>query len=377
MNAPIAKGSAFFALLLLGNLGAPIVHPAGQVAAQEDAFRARLSPMPVNAASLNSITGVGQVRATLEGSQLTVTGSYRGMSSPATAVHIHIALPGLHGPVAHALEVSNAPEGEISGSVVLTGDQMASLRAQSLYVQVHSQGNPGGELRGWIYDIETIGEEPANLESESLTVADLMRDFVPITDEMLRDPDPADWPMLRRNYYAHSYSPLEEIDRDNVDQLQLEWIWSMHQGGSEPGPIAYGGVIYLINSNNIVQALDGRTGDLIWETASGPESGQDMRNIAIYGTNIIQATNDSRIVALDARSGEQVWETRVANDSLGFMFSSGPDRGGREDPAGAGRVLPVYRGGLLPNRSRCEYGREAVGVEPHRPGRRARGGYLG
>ncbi len=331
------------ALLITGTLGVPVLAHQGQVAAQANSFRARLSPMPVNAATLNSITGVGQVRVTLQGNQLTVTGSYQGMSSAATVAHIHQGFPGLHGPVAHALEVFSVPAGEIGGTVELTDGQVAALRGQSLYVQIHSQGNPTGELRGWIYDIETIGEEPANLEAESLTVADLIRDFLPVTDEMLRDPDPADWPMLRRNYLAHSYSPLDQIDRDNVGELQLEWIWSMHEGGSEPGPIVYDGVIYLINSSNIVQALDARTGDLIWETASGPENGQDMRNIAIYGTNIIHATTDSRLVALDARSGEQVWETRVANDSLGFQFSSGPivaDGKIIQGQAGCARYIP-------------------------------------
>ena len=162
------------------------------------------------------------------------------------------------------------------------------------------------------------------MEQLSLTVADLMRDFVPITDEMLRDPDSADWPMMRRDYHAHSYSPLAQINRDNVGDLRLEWMWSMYEGGSEPGPIVYDGVIYLMNPGNIIQALDGRTGDLIWETQDGPENGQDMRSIALYGTNVIHAATDSRLVALDARTGEQIWETQVANDSLGFSFSSGP-----------------------------------------------------
>ena len=165
--------------------------------------------------------------------------------------------------------MSASPQGEISGTVELTSEQVAALQTQSLYVQIHSEGNPGGELRGWIFDVETIGEQPDNMGSESLTVADLMRDFVPVTDEMLRDPDPADWPMIRRDYSAHSYSPLDQIDRGNVGNLRLEWIWNMHEGSSEPAPLVYGGVIYLINPGNVIQALDGRTGDLIWEHATG------------------------------------------------------------------------------------------------------------
>jgi alcohol dehydrogenase (cytochrome c) len=199
---------------------------------------------------------------------------------------------------------------------------LAALRNESLYVQVHTERNPNGELRGWIYDTDVIGEVAANMEPTSLTVDDLMRDFVPVTDEMLRNPDPADWPMMRGNYHAHSYSALDEIDVSNVGDLQLEWVWNMHDGSSEPAPLVYGGVIYLINPGNVIQALDGRTGDLIWEhDSSDPEDNQDMRGIAIWGDKIIQATTDARIVALDARTGEQVWETVIQE---GNSNSSGP-----------------------------------------------------
>ena len=305
-------------VVVLSLLGAAL---SSQASAQATSFRARLSPLPVNGRTVTSITGVGQVRATLSGTRLSVTGSFSGMSSPATAAHIHLGPPGRPGAVAQPLTVTNAAQGRISGTLDLTAAQVASLRSQSLYVQVHSEGNASGELRGWIFDLATIGSEPSNLESASLTVADLMRDFVPVTDEMLRNPDPADWPMMRANYYAHSYSALDQINAGNVGGLQLEWVWNMNEGGSEPAPIAYDGVIYLINPGDVIQALDGRTGDLIWEHDSSPDERQDMRNIAIYGDKIIQGTTDARLVALDARTGDQVWEQVIQE---GNSNSSGP-----------------------------------------------------
>ena len=322
MNARIARESVLFlALLLGGTLGGPALSSSGQVSAQADSFRARLSPLPVSGRTVRTITGVGQIRATLDGNRLTVTGTYRGMSSPATAAHLHFGAPGRPGAVAQPLEVTTSPEGEVSGTAELTDQQVDALQAQSLYVQIHSEDNPAGELRGWIFSIETIGEVAANMESESLTVADLMRDFVPVTDQMLRNPDPADWPMMRGNYQAQSYSALGQINAGNVGGLQLEWVWNMHDGNSEPAPLVYGGVIYLINPGNVIQALDGRTGDLIWEHESGPENTQDMRGIAIYEDKIIQATTDARLVALDARTGELVWETVIQE---GNSNSSGP-----------------------------------------------------
>jgi len=290
-------------------------------AAAQTTYRARLSPLPVDGRSVNTITGVGQVRATLTGNRLTLTGSYRGTSTPATGAHLHMAPPGQHGPVSAPLQV-NASTGEISGAVTLSAEQLAALRGSALYVQVHTEGNPGGELRGWIFDTATIGDVAANMEPTSLTVADLERDFVPITDDMLANPDPADWPMIRGNYLAHSFSALDQIDAGNVGALQLEWVWTMHDGNSEPAPIVYGGVVYLINPGNVIQALDARTGDLIWEhDSSDPDDSQDMRGIAIWQDKIIQSTTDGRIVALDARNGEQLWETTIQE---GNSNSSGP-----------------------------------------------------
>ena len=322
MNARIARESALvLALLLGGTIGGPALASSGRVSAQVGSFRARLSPLPVSGRTVRTITGLGQVRATLDGNRLTVTGTYQGMSSPATAAHLHFGAPGRPGPLAQPLEVTTSPEGEVTGTAELTDQQVDALQAQSLYVQIHSEDNPAGELRGWIFSTETFGEVAANIESESITVANLTRDFVPATDQRLVNPDPADWPMMRGNYQAHSYSPLAQIDAGNVGGLQLEWVWSMNDGNSEPAPLVYGGVIYLINPGNVIQALDGRTGDLIWEHESGPENTQDMRGIAIYEDKIIQATTDARLVALDARTGDLVWETVIQE---GNSNSSGP-----------------------------------------------------
>ncbi len=322
MNARIARESALvLALLLGGTIGGPALASSGRVSAQVGSFRARLSPLPVSGRTVRTITGLGQVRATLDGNRLTVTGTYQGMSSPATAAHLHFGAPGRPGPLAQPLEVTTSPEGEVTGTAELTDQQVGALQAQSLYVQIHSEDNPAGELRGWIFSTETFGEVAANIESESITVANLTRDFVPATDQRLVNPDPADWPMMRGNYQAHSYSPLAQIDAGNVGGLQLEWVWSMNDGNSEPAPLVYGGVIYLINPGNVIQALDGRTGDLIWEHESGPENTQDMRGIAIYEDKIIQATTDARLVALDARTGDLVWETVIQE---GNSNSSGP-----------------------------------------------------
>jgi alcohol dehydrogenase (cytochrome c) len=160
-----------------------------------------------------------------------------------------------------------------------------------------------------------------------LTVEGVVKDFVPITDAMLRDPDPDDWLMIRGNYRAWSFSPLDDINLDNVGELRLQWAWAMTEGGrSQPAPIVHDGVLYLLNIGNIVQALNAATGELIWEQHLGPsiEAGA-MRGVAIYGSNVFVGTSDARIVALDARTGELVWDTTIGDRiEGGYSNSSGP-----------------------------------------------------
>ena len=54
-----------------------------------------------------------------------------------------------------------------------------------------------------------------------------VKNYVPVTDAMLRNPDPADWLMLRHDYKATYYSPLNQITTQNVNDLRLVWTWAM------------------------------------------------------------------------------------------------------------------------------------------------------
>ena len=72
--------------------------------------------------------------------------------------------------------------------------------------------------------------------------------------------------MLRHDYSATSFSPLTQITSGNVSRLQLAWTWPMRDGGTnQPAPIVYNGTMFLANTGGVLQALDARTGRLIWE----------------------------------------------------------------------------------------------------------------
>ena len=119
--------------------------------AQSETFRARLSPMPTTPQTVDTITGEGEVILTLSGNTLTVSGKFMGMNSAATMAHVHNGPPAQPGPVVHQLEITKMPGGEISATLELSDEQVTALRSNELYIQVHSETNPPGELRGWIF----------------------------------------------------------------------------------------------------------------------------------------------------------------------------------------------------------------------------------
>lgn len=163
-----------------------------------------------------------------------------------------------------------------------------------------------------------------------VTVAGEVKNYVPVTDEMLVHPDPRDWLMVRGNYQAWNHSALTQITRENVKDLKLAWVWAMNEGlANEPSPIVHDGIMYLANPDNLVQALDARTGDLIWENRvrpAGIKAGGTgaTRNIAIYQDKVFLATTDAHLAALDARTGKTVWDVLIADNRLGYSNSSGP-----------------------------------------------------
>ena len=148
-------------------------------------------------------------------------------------------------------------------------------------------------------------------------------DFVPVTDAVLQEPDPADWLMWRRTLDAWGYSPLDQIDRENVGDLRMVWSRALHTGSQQGTPLVYDGVLYMPNPRDTIQALDAATGDLLWEyRRPRPDDlhehvytalGEANRNIAIYGSLLIGTSADGYAYAVDATTGRLAWETQVVD----------------------------------------------------------------
>ena len=128
----------------------PMVAGGLQASGQSRTFTARLSPVPITVAMQDAVAGVGSVTATLTGNRLTIDGKFEGLRSPVTVARIHMAPRAMRGPAIADLKVSSGTSGTLSGSVELTGDQRQALEKSALYIQVHSERAPEGNLWGWL-----------------------------------------------------------------------------------------------------------------------------------------------------------------------------------------------------------------------------------
>ncbi|GAA0271750.1 PQQ-binding-like beta-propeller repeat protein [Alteraurantiacibacter aestuarii] len=159
-----------------------------------------------------------------------------------------------------------------------------------------------------------------------------LSDFTPVTDADIQNPDPADWLSWRRTLDSWGYSPLAQITRDNVASLRMVWARPLNTGSQEGTPLVHDGVMYFPAPGDVIEAIDARSGQLIWQYRRDiPEDignylpvWDTNRNLAIYGNLIIANGADDYIYALDARTGEMVWETRIMDYRNGAKQSSGP-----------------------------------------------------
>jgi hypothetical protein len=116
-----------------------------------ETFKARLSPVPVDAKTRLEITGVGSVTATLVGAKLSITGSFEGLRSQALDAKVHQGpATGVRGPAILDVTVPHATSGAVSASLDLTPQQIGSLKKGRLYLQIDSEKAPDGNLWGWL-----------------------------------------------------------------------------------------------------------------------------------------------------------------------------------------------------------------------------------
>lgn len=148
-----------------------------------------------------------------------------------------------------------------------------------------------------------------------------------VTDAMLASPPDGAWLMWRRTYDAFGFSPLKKISRANIDRLRIAWTWTLPRGTNQSAPLVHDGVMFVLGYGDNVQALDARTGDLLWQYSRRLPRGVGpsvKRSMSIYGTRLYVPTSDVHIVALDVKTGAVVWDMAVGDPKAGFRMTGGP-----------------------------------------------------
>lgn len=156
-----------------------------------------------------------------------------------------------------------------------------------------------------------------------------------IDDKAIADTsNTADWLAYGRNHNEQRYSPLKDINSDNISKIGVEWYMDLpNDVGLISPPLVIDGIMYFTGSQNIIRAVDARTGKLVWQfdPQVGKElAGQqhvmwrDSRGITAYGDKIFLATWDGRLIGLNRKTGEQVWSTRTFPLSSGVHINGAP-----------------------------------------------------
>jgi alcohol dehydrogenase (cytochrome c) len=183
----------------------------------------------------------------------------------------------------------------------------------------------------------------------------LLDNYTPVTLEELANPPASDWLMWRGTPNNWAHSPLDQINKDNVDSLRLAWSWTMEPGKQETTPLVHDGIMFLPQACDFIEAVDATDGTPLWEYRRAtvdhvaPLSCAN-RNGTLYKDQLIIATRDAYIVSLNATSGEVTWEQKIGDWTVGQHYSGGPQ---------------VFNGKVITGMSGCYYINTSCWITAH------------
>jgi alcohol dehydrogenase (cytochrome c) len=168
-----------------------------------------------------------------------------------------------------------------------------------------------------------------------------------VTNERLlnADAETANWIHHHRTYDGHRFSPLNEVNKDNVGQLKI--VATVMLGGLEAAgrypfaqlegtPLAEDGYLYVTDGWNNIYKIDARSGNRAiivwkWDPEQDREYASDSgccqarnRGVAMVNNVVIQSVMDGRMVAVDKDTGELVWEAKTADNDLMESHTGAP-----------------------------------------------------
>jgi alcohol dehydrogenase (cytochrome c) len=158
------------------------------------------------------------------------------------------------------------------------------------------------------------------------------------------DKEAGNWLLHHKDYSAHRFSSLSEINKDNVKNLHVAWTLQLGgvegggiftHGGLEGTPIVDNGFLYVTDGWGSVYKIDGHQGrgKLVWKMDPKTDHdwagavaccGVDNRGVALWGNLVISHTLDGRLVATDRETGTVAWQRQVANPDKGEVVTGAP-----------------------------------------------------
>ena len=153
---------------------------------------------------------------------------------------------------------------------------------------------------------------------------------VPFERIVNADKEPGNWLTYSRDLQGRRFSPLAEINTQNVSRLKVKWAFQFSEPTNEVSPIAIDGIIYVTGPNSAA-ALDGRTGRSLWTWSRPLPSdyrsigfGHTNRGPAVLDDKLFVATLDGYLVALDLKNGAEHWSSKVLDYKLGYSMTMAP-----------------------------------------------------
>jgi len=171
---------------------------------------------------------------------------------------------------------------------------------------------------------------PASATPTPGPMPDILQKYAPVTAERLKKPEDGNWLMFRRTYDGWGYSPLADINPENVSRLQPVWSFATGQTeGHQAPPIVNNGVMFVATPGNQLIALEAKSGKVLWRYKRPfPEDMVPLhptnRGVGLYGDKVFFAAAEAVLVALDAKTGKEVWSTKVDDYQKGYYMSLAP-----------------------------------------------------
>ncbi len=133
------------------------------------------------------------------------------------------------------------------------------------------------------------------------------------------------WPTYNGDYSGKRYSPLQQINADNINSLTIAWVYQAHSVSIKSMPLEVNGILYFTVPDN-VWAVDARTGHEIWRYKYKQNTGDHIgqRGVGMYKDWLYFETPDANLVSLNAKDGSVRWTIELADPALGYFATMAP-----------------------------------------------------